>query len=530
MVLGAAALMIGAAALDLWRTAPAPPITGQGHGTDAGRAQFTHGNFGAIDLDTLATSALPWTVLAASLALGEANGDANAVTPHHVARAFRRFGFLDDPDAQRGLHPPHGMTLGVIQRTIVPIRLQAVNLGCAACHSGVSYGPDGAPRPDKPWPGMPNTSLDLEAYTQAVFSASAAALKDDTALWAAIDRLFPDLDWRERLTLRLVALPLARARIGELERAGGPLPFSNGGPGRTNGVAALKLRLGQIPAGVTLADAGFVSIPDLGDRGLRTALLADGAYALPGKARFAERRTGEADWGAAARIGAFFTVPSMGMTPTRALAAMPALEAIGGFLATYRPQPYPGPLDRALVERGRDVYARACADCHGTYDASFDKPRLLSFPNWAGEVGTDMSRARAMTPQLAAAVSASAFAPHLSAASTGKVAAPPLSGVWASAPYLVNGSVPTLRHLLEPDTRPTRFDVGGHRLDLGFVGIAGRLQTDGVWRDLGRTSRFAASQVFDTTLPGQSNQGHADQVSGLTEPEREALLEYLKLL
>ena len=109
-------------------------------------------------------------------------------------------------------------------------------------------------------------------------------------------------------------------------------------------------------------------------------------------------------------------------------------------------------------------------------------------------------------------------------------AAPPLSGVWASAPYFVNGSVPTIRHLLEPATRPTRFMVGGHRLDLARLGIAGTATVDGNWVYPEGYQPFSAPVTIDTTKPGFSNAGHEAEVSGLTAAERDALIEYLKLL
>jgi hypothetical protein len=529
----ASVAIVAAVAWDGLQTAPARSIWLDVRQTSDGRAQFMQGDFGAIDLDTLATSALPWPLLAAALALQEADGQADRVTPLHVSAAFRRVGFLDREAMPATPLPPQGMTLGVISRPLLQLRLQAVNLGCASCHAGVSYREDGTPRPDEPWPGMPNTSLDLEAYAQLVFRALQAGFAEENRLNKAIDRLFPELDWRERLTLRWVALPIARQRLALLKKQGlGPLPFSNGGPGRTNGVAALKLRLGHVPAGKKLDDAGFVSIPDLADRSLRSALLADGAYAPPGQPRFVEKHAVDArrDALSLARIGAFFTVPSMGLTPPRALSAIPAMEAIGEFLATYRPQPFPGPVDEALLPRGRDVYALRCASCHGIYNSDLTSPRLISFPNWAGDVGTDMSRSMAFTAALADSVNSSVFAPHVNAASTGKVAAPLLSGVWATAPYFVNGSVPTLRHVLEPASRPKQFEVGGHRLDWQRVGIAGQLDPQGVWRYPAGYRPFAQPQVYDTSQAGLSNRGHEVQVSGLEPADVDALIAYLKRL
>jgi hypothetical protein len=92
----------------------------------------------------------------------------------------------------------------------------------------------------------------------------------------------------------------------------------------------------------------------------------------------------------------------------------------------------------------------------------------------------------------------------------------PLEGIWATAPYLHNGSVPNLAELLLPaDKRSPVFRVGSREFDPVNVGF--------------RTDKGAA---FDTSLPGNSNRGH-DMYGrkDLEDPQnRAALLEYLKSL
>lgn len=90
----------------------------------------------------------------------------------------------------------------------------------------------------------------------------------------------------------------------------------------------------------------------------------------------------------------------------------------------------------------------------------------------------------------------------------------PLNGIWATAPYLHNGSVPSLWALLQPVAqRPARFFVGSREFDPVRVGLVS---------DQGPSS-------FDTTQPGNGNTGH---LAGTTLPEadKRALLEYLKTL
>ena len=94
----------------------------------------------------------------------------------------------------------------------------------------------------------------------------------------------------------------------------------------------------------------------------------------------------------------------------------------------------------------------------------------------------------------------------------------PLTGVWATAPYLHNGSVPTLHDLLlPPPSRPATFRMGSHEYDPTRVGLAGD------------SSRTAPVFVFDTQRPGNSNRGHT-YGTNITEQQRRQLLEYLKTL
>lgn len=94
----------------------------------------------------------------------------------------------------------------------------------------------------------------------------------------------------------------------------------------------------------------------------------------------------------------------------------------------------------------------------------------------------------------------------------------PLNGIWATAPFLHNGSVPSLYDLLLPEKdRPKRFAVGQREFDPVKVGF------------LSDPNHPNAPYFFDTSEPGNSNKGHR-YGTNLTEAERWALLEYLKSL
>jgi hypothetical protein len=95
----------------------------------------------------------------------------------------------------------------------------------------------------------------------------------------------------------------------------------------------------------------------------------------------------------------------------------------------------------------------------------------------------------------------------------------PLEGIWATAPYLHNGSVPTLYDLLLPPAqRPAKFAVGTRNFDPKKVGYDTTPGAPG------------NSFTFDTTLTGNSNKGHVYGVGALSDTQRLELLEYLKSL
>jgi hypothetical protein len=155
----------------------------------------------------------------------------------------------------------------------------------------------------------------------------------------------------------------------------------------------------------------------------------------------------------------------------------------------------------------------------------------VSFPNrLVGDesIGTDRARAQAVDVALVRALGRTAYVRHLEARATGGYVAPILSGVWATAPYLHNGSVPTLWQLLTPEARPVRFTVGGHRLDFTTVGLAGAVGADGVFRDSSTYAPWSRPEIVDTRSPGMGNGGHAREVAGLTADDKRQLLEYLK--
>ena len=515
-------------------------LTPQQHGA----VIFRYSDFGALNTDTLESYATPWRLAAAAIALREVELHGGELSLVRTREAMQRYGFLYPEtvgnwpagiaETQVPLGAPLGMAIGTVKRDIPNIRLTAGNLTCAACHSGPTYDAAGQPTTKVAWIGAPNTSINLEAYVLGLYDAFRSIGNDEAKLYAALQTLFPDTSPEELSTIKSYVMPRVRDRMKEIAALGGkPLPFVNGAPGTTNGVAALRMQLGTLPADPYTTARGFTSTPDLGLRGYRSALLYDGAYVAAGET--AQRTMRKADltdehYRKLADIAAFFTVPSMGQKPHQATAAIADANAVFGFLKDYAPPRFPGEVDRAKAEQGRTIFASTCSGCHGVYDASLERPVLQEFPNWIGAFDTDPVRHEAIDQGSVKATAASAFGDKLILRNTAQYSAPPLSGLWLSAPYLHNGTVPTLWQMMNPAERPNRFMVGGHALDFNTVGIAGATNASGDFVYPAGYTPWSSPVMIDTTQLGYGNGGHTAPFAGLSDDQKRALIEYLKLL
>jgi hypothetical protein len=171
---------------------------------------------------------------------------------------------------------------------------------------------------------------------------------------------------------------------------------------------------------------------------------------------------------------------------------MSSLRRIHNYLSALKPPPYPFVVDRPAADKGRAIFDSTCATCHarGGSRAGTIVP--------IAEVGTDRQRLDARTK-------------------TQGYVAGSLDGVWLRAPYLHNGSVPSLTDLLEPpDRRPQKFRRGYDVYDpakVGFVSEGAEAERLGT--------------LYDTSKPGNGNAGHLYGTELPAESKR-ALIEYLK--
>lgn len=437
---------------------------------------------------------------------------------HMPGAGYAAFGFI----FEEGKDLPVGMSL---RRNL---GLDRTFMNCAVCHvSTVRESPTARPRVVL---GMPANTFNLFAFQKFLFDCAADANFSHETLVPQIGQLMKERGEKLSLLDRYVVYPLAvwimRDRLLMLRGRFGPmLADTPWGPGRTDTFNPNKVLfnfpIAQLPAGERNAAVDFPSIwlqqPRQGMQ-----LHWDGNNVM------SEERNKNAAFGTG-------TTP-----PTIDLEAIGRLEK---WLLTAAPPKYPFAIDTALSERGATVYAHYCAGCHGVNGRDFALPKVQTTRDCVHtgddgdlygpqvgrvtrieELGTDRHRLDSFSYELAVSLGTIyAGYPHRYChyRKTFGYANMPLDGIWLRAPYLHNGSVPTLRDLLEPAmTRPHSFYRGNDVYDVrkgGFVGDVAEQE--------GR--KFFA---YDTTLPGNSNAGHEGERFGTELPagDKDALVEYLK--
>jgi len=198
---------------------------------------------------------------------------------------------------------------------------------------------------------------------------------------------------------------------------------------------------------------------------------------------------------------------------------MPDLLA---YIYSLEPPAYPHPVNKALAAKGKTVFEIKCSHCHGSYGKDEEFPNLL-IPQSA--IGTDslLSSSNYSTPQFVSWFNSSWFTtgdhPARLEPFKGYIA-PPLDGVWVTAPYLHNGSVPTLEAVLDSKLRPTYWERNflAPQYDYEHVGWV-----------YATKEKPGGTTIYNTMLPGYGNMGHyyGDQLS---IEDKKAVLEYLKTL
>jgi hypothetical protein len=432
--------------------------------------------------------------------------------------------------------------IGFAKKTI---GLPRISLNCAVCHTA-TYRLRPEDEPAKVL-AAPAHQADIQAYLQFLFNCAADARFNPDTLLTEIGYNV-DLSAADEWLYRHVLIPQTKEALLRQRGANSwMVERARWGPGRVDLFNLVKFGSLGMPLDQTVGNA-------------------DNAPLWQMAARQGQRLhwDGMNDSVHEAVLGSALSAGASGKDID-----FPRLERIERWLLELEPPAYPGPVDANLLPRGQQLFTSLCNDCHGT--GGKHTGRVIP----TNEVGTDAERQRVWTDDAAERYAAYAGEQSLkfehfrgAAGPDGGYGAMPLSGVWLSAPYLHNGSVPSLTDLLaEPDAaspsselegigkdlsvgsrtdRRSRSDEvlaierlvqrarqGGKRPPVFFRGYD-LLDTEhvGFVADVGTVPDETPPFVYDTRLVGNGNAGHAGERYGttLSAEDKRALVEYLKTL
>jgi hypothetical protein len=206
---------------------------------------------------------------------------------------------------------------------------------------------------------------------------------------------------------------------------------------------------------------------------------------------------------------------------------------IQAYLESLEPPSWPWAVDEALAAEGAELFECSCAGCHGTYSSD---PEAETYPNLLlplDVIGTDPAVAMAST-------SAGSSVDWFNSSWYGQwtqllpddpfpgYVAPPLDGIWATAPFFHNGSVPSLDLVLDSTARPTYWRRATYdSSDYEQTEMGWRYQVLDHGQDI--ASEMERRHIYDTTNLAHGNSGHTFG-DHFTDAERAAVLEYLKTI
>ena len=372
-------------------------------------------------------------------------------------------------------------------------------INCAICHTvRARMAADAEPQL---YVGAAANTVDVQGYLR--FISRCAADERFTA-----DDLIPamaakvKLSWLDKITYRFVLIPFVRKRLMEqgegLAWAERRPPW---GPGRIDPFNPVKFGM------LHLADDGTIGNSDM---------LA--IWNLDARERI--RPHAPLHWdGLNNSVREVVISSALGDGTVAREFKMPAMERIERFLRALPPPPSPHRPDAAAVERGKAVFAANCAECHAA-----DGGRTLTVIPLA-EVGTDVNRSQMWTELARDTYNNFREGRDWGFKSFRKISgyvAEPLGGLWLNGPYLHNGSVPTLRDLLEPPAqRPAAFVRGVDVVDARNGGFLAP--------PCDPRQPPPEGFCFDTRLVGNGNDGHV-YGTALPASDKSDLLAYLLTL
>jgi len=394
---------------------------------------------------------------------------------------------------EQGQELPIGFTKKVIG-------FSRVANNCASCHTA-SYRKS-ANENSIFVPTGPNHTLNLQAFFRFVVDCAKDPRFNADEIMREIALVY-DLPLLDRLIYRYLLIPITKKRLLEREAQFKWVyhkDFPQWGRGRDDAMNLTKYFLLNWPMDDTLGPTDMPSVWNLkkyqpekgmlmnlaGDSHDARSVIIDSALGLLSAAPHdRDEFMGQIDW-------------------------------LVKYLSEIQAPKYPFAIDRQRVEAGKAVFDSNCARCHASERTGTRVP--------VEEVGTDRERLKSWSKK--AAIESNKVVRGFGIERRGLVENEPsgyiaafLDGIWLRAPYLHNGSVPTLRDLLKPVAeRPKVFHRGYDVYDAENVGFV----TQGA-----EAQRIGTK--YDVSERASGNQGH-EYGTTLSNQEKDALIEYLKTL
>ncbi|HKV77890.1 MAG TPA: di-heme-cytochrome C peroxidase [Candidatus Sulfotelmatobacter sp.] len=509
------------------------------------------------------------------LALEQPRFTIRGAPPFRQDSYMQGFGFIPDSSS---LENPDGLPVGFARddHFVDPYTGQkdvVLGITCAACHTGELFFGRKAIRIDA-GPSL----IDLQKFTEALGLAVTWTYYDPVRFHRFANRVLgPDHSHADQVLLRRALKYYLDTSFTEFKATRHLFPTPEG-YGRTDALA----RIGNFVFGTELNNSknlvvgdGPVNFPPVWDASWMDWVQYNGSIQQP-----MGRNVGEA-LGVRSRIN-LLGYPGQQFQNTIHVDNLHEIELLlggsepgMGVWSPKWPEDILGKIDRLAAAKGEKLYNELCLHCHKSPMLSDEgrKPEHWSNTTPGGkqffkvtmipldEIGTDAKQAQNFSNRTADSgplgkgiVSARdglryitqklidqsyaelKLTPEQREEWNGyrenKLLAPlaykarPHNGIWATPPYLHNGSVPNLFSLLSPvSERPKVFYLGSKQYDAVKLGL--------------NTDPLEGAAEFRTELPGNSNAGHefndgpkGNGVIGrkLSPEERMEIIEYLKTL